>query len=141
MEHIQLTPSSTYLLRLAIGEPVHETIAAFCVANKITSAWFTALGAVHDIHLGYYSMETRAYHFEHYADDHEVVTMVGNVTLVDGAPFLHIHTTISDATNRTYGGHLRSAIVAVTLEVHITAYAESIHRVFDERTGLKLCAL
>lgn len=138
MEYAPVRETGAYILRLYRGEAVHETIAAFCASQSISTAWFTALGAIESIELGYYSLEEKSYFWKEYAAPHEVVTMVGNVALVDGAPFLHIHTTISDDENTTYGGHLKAATVAVTLEVQLTAYDTSIERTFDEFTGLKL---
>ena len=138
MQYATVQETGSYILRLARGESVHETIASFCVKEGITNAWFTGLGAIESIELGYYALRERAYHWKEYADAHEVVTMVGNCALVDGTPFLHIHTTISDDENVTYGGHLQSAIVAVTLEIQLTAYDSKIERVHDASIGLKL---
>jgi predicted DNA-binding protein with PD1-like motif len=64
--------------------------------------------------------------------------MVGNVTLLESVPLLHIHTTISDDENDTYGGHLKSAVVAVTLEVHLVAFAAALERTLDAEIGLPL---
>ncbi len=138
MEYAPVDEKESYILRLHRGELVHETIQTFCVEKGITSGWFTGLGAIEDIQLGYYSLEEKSYYWKEYQDPHEVVTLVGNVALVDGAPFLHIHTTISNDENVAIGGHLKSAIVAVTLEVQFTAYEETLERVYDEVTGLKL---
>jgi predicted DNA-binding protein with PD1-like motif len=137
----ELTPKKKYMLRLERGENVHATIQAFCDQQGITSGWFTALGAINHVELGYYSLEKREYFFKHYQEDCEVVTMVGNCTLVDGVPFLHIHTTISDTENTVFGGHLKSADVAVTLEVQLDSFTEPIERTLNEEIGLKLCAL
>jgi uncharacterized protein len=138
MEYAALTSTKDYTLRLYRGEPVHETISSFCEKEGITHAWCSAIGAIESIELGYYSLEERSYYWKEYSEAHEVVTMTGNVSLVDDAPFLHIHTTISDDENRTYGGHLKSAIVAVTLEVQLCAYDARIERAVDDVTGLKL---
>lgn len=138
MEYAQVDEKESYILRLYRGESVHETITAFCAEKGITTGWFTGLGAIENIELGYYSLEEKAYYWKEYGGAHEVVTLVGNVTEVEGAPFLHIHTTISDDENVAIGGHLKSAIVAVTLEIQLTSYEGTLERTFDEVTGLKL---
>ncbi len=138
MEYAQVDEKESYILRLYRGESVHETIQAFCAEKGITSGWFTGLGAIESIQLGYYSLEEKAYYWKEYQSPHEVVTLVGNATLVDGMPFLHIHTTISDDENVAIGGHLKSAVVAVTLEIQFTVYEETLERMHDDVTGLKL---
>ncbi len=138
MQYLTTQEKAHHILRLERGEVVHDTIVSFCKEHNIATGWFTALGAIEAIELGYYSLAERAYHFKKYDAAHEVVTMVGNAVRVDGEPFLHIHTTISDDTNATYGGHLKSAQVAVTLEVHLIELDASLERTLDSTIGLKL---
>lgn len=141
MKYRAVTANHSYILRIEKDEIVHDAIVRFCEIEQVSSAWFTALGAIKKIQLGYYDLQKRAYFFQGYEEDHEVVTMIGNVTKVDGKPFLHIHTTISDTKNTVYGGHLQSAYVAVTLEVHVQTFSETVERAHDDSIGLKLCAL
>ncbi|MFM2415235.1 MAG: hypothetical protein RI911_928, partial [Candidatus Parcubacteria bacterium] len=68
MEYAPLTPKNEYILRLARGERVHETIQAFCVKEGIATGWFTALGAIEHIELGFYALKEKAYHFKHYEE-------------------------------------------------------------------------
>jgi predicted DNA-binding protein with PD1-like motif len=68
----------------------------------------------------------------------EVVNFTGNVALVEGEQFLHVHVVLSDTDNRAHGGHLKEAEVAVTLEVFLSDFQTEIERVYDEETGLKL---
>ncbi|MFZ2593508.1 MAG: PPC domain-containing DNA-binding protein [Minisyncoccia bacterium] len=131
----------TYMLRLIKDEKVHDTIINFCIQEKIYSGTFSAIGAIKNVELGYYDLEKRAYFWKQYPHDVEVVSLMGNITLVNEVPFLHIHTTISDTENSTYGGHLNSAEVAVTLEVRLDAFVGVLHRELDECVGLKLIAL
>jgi uncharacterized protein len=137
----EVTTKKKFIIRLDKGELVHDSLQAFCEKEGFKSGWFTALGAINKIELGYYNLETKEYVWKNYMQDHEVVTMVGNVTVVEGKPFLHIHTTVSDSNNSVYGGHLKVAVVAVTLEVHLTIFNEAIERKLDENIGLKLCEL
>ena len=71
--------------------------------------------------------------------------MTGNVARVDGKPFIHCHAVLSGikegTENQPIGGHVFEAKVAVTLEVHLTAYEGSVERALDNDIGLKLLAL
>jgi uncharacterized protein len=138
MKYTKVTPESDYILKLEVGDKVHEAILNFCNKENIQTGWFTGIGAIKDISLGYYNLEARSYEFTKYSDIYEVVGLVGNVSLVEGKPFLHIHTSISDDKNQTSSGHLEYATVAVTLELRLTSYREKIDRLFEDASGLKL---
>jgi uncharacterized protein len=138
MKYTKLSIKSEYILKLEVGDIVHDSIMDFCNREDIQTGWITGLGAITDISLGYYHLDTLQYVFQHYGKIYEVMGLVGNIALVDGVPFLHIHTSISDEKNQTSSGHLQYATVAVTLELRITAYKESINRMFEEAVGLKL---
>jgi uncharacterized protein len=138
MQYTKLTLQSDYIVKLEVGDKVHEAIQDFCHKENITTGWITGLGAIKDISLGYYNLTTRKYQFKHYEEIYEVMGLIGNIALIEGKPFLHIHTSISDENNTVSAGHLEYATVAVTLELRITAYKESISRLFEEAVGLKL---
>lgn len=130
-----------FFIRLERGEDVFEALKDFSVKNDVKSASFTALGAVEDGELGYYSLEEKKYHSKQYADAMEVVSMTGNIALVDGMPFVHAHAVLSDTENTCAGGHLFAARVAVTLEIHLCVYDAAIERTLDNEVGLKLLDL
>ncbi len=142
MKDVALTVKNYYIIRLERGEEVFETLNNFCQKQGIESAIFSALGAVEKIKLGYYDLATRRYGSKEYEVAHEVASMTGNVALVDGKPFLHIHAVLSGIApgteNQCVGGHVFTATVAVTLEVHLTEFKESLSRTLDEDIGLKL---
>lgn len=138
MKYSKVTINSDYILKLEVGDKVHETILDFCEKENIQTGWITGLGAVKDISLGYYNLSTRKYQFQKYDEVYEIVGLIGNIALVEGNPFLHIHTSISDGENKTSSGHLEYATVAVTLELRVTSYKEPITRLFEEAVGLKL---
>ena len=138
MQYSKLSVKAEYILKLELGDKIHDSILNFCEKEKITTAWITGLGAIKDISLGYYNLQTRQYQFQKYAEIYEVMGLVGNVALVDNKPFAHIHTSISDENNTTCSGHLEYATVAVTLEVRLTAYSQVIERMFEQASGLKL---
>jgi uncharacterized protein len=138
MRYSKLTLKSEYILKLEVGDKVHGAILDFCSKENIETGWITGLGAIKDISLGYYNLDTKSYSFQKYSEIFEVMGLIGNIALIDNKPFLHIHTSISDENNQTFSGHLEYATVAVTLELRITAYNESISRLFEDAVGLKL---
>lgn len=134
-----------YILRLSRGEDVVSTIITFCKKENIRSGSFRAIGAVENANVGYYDLAAKRYGSKIYAEPMEVASMMGNIALVDGEPFVHVHAVLSGIAagteNTAIGGHLFGATVAVTLEVHLEAFSEPIERVMDESIGLKLLDL
>ena len=145
MKEREVTSRGEYLLRLERGDDVLPSIADFCARKGILSASFRAIGAVEHSTIGYYDLSIKKYGQKDYVEPHEVDSMTGNVAQVDGKPFVHCHAVLSGiaagSENQTVGGHVFEAKVAVTLEVHLVAFNESISRELDEVIGLKLLDL
>lgn len=127
-----------YFLRLFRGEDVIATIAAFVKERSLGGAFFTGLGAIEGVKLGYYDLHQKKYLDKEYPGDVELANMTGNVTYVDGEPFTHVHATIMTENFETASGHLFSAQVAVTVEVNLVATDTRMVREADPTTGLKL---
>jgi len=138
----EVTPREHYIIRLMRDEDVIATLTDFCNKEGITSGSFRAIGAVKDSTIGYYDLAKKEYGKIVYPHEMEVASMTGNVALVDGTPFLHVHAILTDMQkgkeNQPIGGHVFAAKVAVTLEVHLETFDENIERELDEDIGLKL---
>lgn len=142
MREREVTERGRYVLRLLKDEDVLPAITDFCARKGILSASFRAIGAVKQAKIGYYDLASKQYGSKMYEDEMEVASMTGNVVQVDGKPFVHVHAVLSGikkgTENQPVGGHVFEAKVAVTLEVELTAYNETISRELDDDTGLKL---
>lgn len=132
------TVSDGYLLVLQKGEDVMSEIVGFCTRNKISAGWLSGLGAVLSAELGFYQLETHEYDFTNFDKELEVVSLTGNISLVDRKPFVHAHVMLSDRDNKAFGGHLKSAIVGGTLELHLKVIEPGMSRTHDNSTGLNL---
>src|SRR4051812_39476864 len=113
MKAKELTHKKSYLLRLTKDEDVIPTMVAFCEKEGISCANFRAIGAVKDSKIGYYDLSKKQYGTVEYPREMEVASMIGNVALVDGKPFVHTHAVLSDMQpgreNQTIGGHVFEA--------------------------------
>jgi hypothetical protein len=69
--------------------------------------------------IGWFNLDTSGYEHSTYSEPHEVLSLSGNVSLKDGKPFVHIHTSLAGRDNRVIGGHLFSGIVCNTVELFI----------------------
>lgn len=132
-----------YFLALERGEEVMSTLKRFCQENQLHWAQFSGIGALEDVQIGYYDLENRRYVFRTEEGPFEVANMDGNVTELEEEPIIHAHTVLArcDQSLATIGGHLRSATVALTLEVCMWQITQPMLRALDEETGLNLIQL
>ncbi len=71
----------------------------------------------------------------------EVVSLVGNVTIKESAPFTHIHVTLGRRDLSIVGGHLNDLVVHPNLEIWLLRESVEVRRTLDESCGLYLMDL
>jgi predicted DNA-binding protein with PD1-like motif len=132
---------SSYVIRLDAGEKIVETLLSLCARDGIGSGFFNGLGAVGEAELGRFDPAANNYTWVKLSGPCEIVALYGNVTVVDGKPFIHAHASLGDETFAVRGGHLREATVSATCEITLTRFKDDIGRKRDEATGLFLLDL
>ena len=135
----RMEPGPIHVVRLNTGEDLLDGITAFCGDQGIEAAWLTYLGAVRRASLRYYDQEALVYR-DFDIDEHlEVLSGVGNVSLLDGSPFVHTHAAFADAQGRAFGGHLNTGTEVWALEIRIQELrGDPLVREPDECTSLSL---
>jgi hypothetical protein len=127
-----------YALRLFKDEYIIKTLTEFAEKEKIAHAGFMGLGAALEVELGVYDLKTKQYSFRKIDSPVEIINITGNISLLDGKPFIHAHISVSDQLFRVFGGHLKEAVVGATCEISLVNYGVGISRVYDENIGLNL---
>jgi hypothetical protein len=130
-----------YQLRFASGEPLMEALLRFLAAQDIGYATMTGLGALRSARVSYWNAETQQYEGHEISEQVELVSLVGNVTVKEGAPFVHAHVTLGRSDLTTLGGHLNEAVVHPNVELWLRAESDAVQRTLDESCGLYLMAL
>lgn len=125
--------------RLSTGDDLVAELEAFCAEREIRAAWVSVVGAVSRAAFAYYDQHERRYLEMSSDTHHELAGFVGNISLKDGAPFLHAHATLSDRRGNTVGGHLLRGCEVWVAEVTIREMTGvELSRTPDEVTGLAL---
>lgn len=128
-----------FLFRLPGGCDIIEALTAFCARNKVHCATLALIGATSEVTIGYYDQKTHAYHKKTIVEELEILSALGNVSLKDGKPFLHVHATMGDAKLRAWGGHLFPGSKVFAAEAHVTEWrGAKLERMPDRGTGLSL---
>jgi uncharacterized protein len=131
-------PDRVFLLRFERGDAFVEALAGFAAEHGISTARIEGIGAFTDARLGFYDLERRDYERFSVDEDAEVLSLLGNVTLNEGRPWVHAHVTLGRRDGAAVGGHLFEGHVGATLEVFVREVPGGLTREKDEEIGLAL---
>jgi uncharacterized protein len=129
----------TFAVVFDTGDEVASGILDFARQHAIVGAYFTAIGALSDVTLGYWRWETKDYVRIPLHEQVEVLSLAGNVALApDGAPKVHAHVVVGKADGTAHGGHLLEGHVRPTLELMLVETPRHLRRTHDPATRLAL---
>lgn len=126
------------ILAVRKGQELFQTLSGYLTKNGVKTGLLTGLGACSRAELGYYRHDKRDYERIVLDKNLEIACLTGNISILDGKPFVHIHTTLSDERFNVYGGHLFSALADPLIEVAIMETNSIKTRKFEESLGLYL---
>lgn len=129
------------IVRINNNEEVVSTLKQLCRDLHITLGSFTGIGATNDVTIGLLNTKTKKYQSTRFTGDHEISSLLGNITTIDGDVYLHLHITVCNAELKTFGGHLTSVVVSATFEGVIDIIDGEVDRTFDQAMGLNLLDL
>ncbi len=125
--------------RLTHGGDLLEEITAVAGAHGMRTAELRAIGALQTARLAFYDQATHAY--GEFAVDRpvELISLLGNLSLKDGAPFVHAHATLADHDGACVAGHVTAGCIVFACELVLQELVgEPLEREFDAVTGLTL---
>jgi uncharacterized protein len=131
----------TFAVILDTGDEAMACLTDFAREHRLSASQFTALGAFRDCVLGYFDWQKKDYRRIPIDEQVEVLALIGDIALDDGAAQLHAHVVLGKADGSAHGGHLLEAHVRPTLEVIITESPVHLQRRSDPETGLALIRL
>jgi len=119
MKGEQLSPARTFKVTFGPGDELLSGLTEFAAKNHIASARINGLGGFITATLGWGDPPKGA--FKKIAIDQkcELVSLIGNISLRDGKPYVHLHAVVSLPDGSTKGGHLIDAHVSPIAEIFI----------------------
>ena len=130
-----------YFIYIEKNEKVVDILTQFCKDQEITNAKISGIGAVKKTEIGAYDTIAKEYIRKPYPTVWELVNFEGNVTLKEGAPFVHAHVVLSGHDMQTIGGHLFETTVAAVGEFFLQKFDGNAHRKINEDVGLPCICL
>ena len=131
-------PTKHYAVIFYQGDEAFSGLLEFAQKYHITSAHFTAIGAVSGATVGWFDPQRKMYKKIQIDGQHEVIGMSGDIALYQGKPVVHSHLVLGDSDGTTRGGHLLAAYVFPTLEVMVTVDPAAMQRRFFPEKDLTL---
>src|SRR6266446_8782334 len=131
-------PTKQYAVIFYQGDEAFSGLLEFAEKYHVTSAHFTAIGAVNGAMLGWFDPARKMYKKIPINGQHEVIGMSGDIALFQGKPVVHTHMLVGASDGTTRGGHVLAAYVSPTLEVMVTVDPLTMQKRFDPDTDLTL---
>ena len=132
--------SEVLIIKLEKGEDLLETLNSIVERENIEAGFFTGIGALSKVRIGIFIQGK--YEEITIEDELEIVSLLGNISLKDGKPFVHAHITVSKKGGEAFGGHLLpGSIISVTCEIFLVRLKNPIKREFDKELKLYLLDL
>jgi predicted DNA-binding protein with PD1-like motif len=130
-----------FQLRFLSGEQMVRPLLDWAAREGIGYASMTGLGAVSAATISYWNAVSLEYETHELTDQMEVVSLIGNITLRESAPFLHAHVALGRRDLSVVGGHVNDLSIHPTLEIWLRPEVDAIHRELDESCGLYVMSL
>lgn len=133
--------SGGYLLRLERGARLPDALVEFCEKKNIRAATVEGIGALADVALGYYRLESREYERIELPGSFELLSLFADVASFEDGLFAHTHVVLSGADCIARGGHLFEGTVSVTAELRVWTIDRPVRRRMDDDLRLHLLDL
>jgi predicted DNA-binding protein with PD1-like motif len=116
-------------------------LASFATSQRIEGAELSGIGAFQRAVVGFYDLERQEYDRISVEEETEVLSLLGNLSVTDEGPRVHLHATLSRRDGTALGGHLFEGVVGATLEVFVKETPSALRRVPDPVAGIPLLDL
>ncbi len=128
-----------FIGRLPKDGDLLESLGALCRERECTRGSVQLIGALQRARLGFYLQQEQRYLTHDVAANSEILVGLGNISLKDGQPFVHLHLTLGLENGTVLGGHAMTGCIVFAAEVVLQPLdGEPLVRELDAPTGLPL---
>lgn len=126
------------LARLDHGEEIIGQVMCIIREKDIRAGHLNVIGALEQAEIGYYDQVSQKYQGIQINEPVELASCSGNISLLRGQPYAHVHAVLSGKNGTVWAGHLTSGrIFAAELYIQELTGRDLI-RSLDSVTGLNL---
>jgi len=132
---------NNFVIRLERGDEVVTSLLNLAEKENVTLANVSGIGACDSAIVGVYDLTEKKYHSNHLLGAMEITSLTGNITTMNGAPYVHVHVNLGLMDGSVKGGHLNKAVISATGELIVTAIDGKVDRFKDEQSGINYLKL
>ena len=126
------------LARLEHGEEIIGQITSIIREKDIRAGQLSVIGAMDRAEIGYYDQVTHVYQGIQINEPVELASCSGNISILKGQPYVHVHAVLSGMKGTVWAGHLTSGRIFAA-ELYIQELTgQDLIRSEDSVTGLNL---
>ncbi len=129
---------NTFAVRIDLGEDIIEKLKELCEKEAVRLGRVEAIGATDQAVLGVYDLKKKEYYPEEIHEFMEIASLNGNITTMEGKPYIHLHATLADQRHHLHGGHVLEMRVGATCEMFVTVPGGEVSRKKDADLGINL---
>lgn len=108
-----------FVVVLEPGDELIRSLIRFARQQDVDAGSLFGIGAVRGLELGFYDPLRCEYDRQRFDEPVEACSITGNLGLVDGEPFPHVHGIFGRSDFSTLGGHVFQAVCSVTMELTV----------------------
>jgi hypothetical protein len=123
------------------GDEVISALKKTAEEFRLAASHFTAIGAFQEVTLGFFDLANKDYQKTVVAEQLEVLSLIGDISLDADKRQIHAHVVVGRADTTTRGGHLINGVVRPTLEVILVESPTHLKRRHNAEVGLALIDL
>jgi len=116
----------TYEVTFGKGDEVASGLTEFAEKNHITTGHFSGVGAFSSALLGWTDPDKRAFKKVEINSEAELLSFVGDISMLNGKPYVHAHAVVGFPDGSTKGGHFLEGHVSIVMEVFVTDDSEQV---------------
>jgi len=115
---MRFSKGRSFLFRIPEGREFLSALNEFAKKHNVLIGTISAIGTLRNPKIGYFEEEKGQYKVIELKGTYELVSALGNISIKDDEPFVHVHVSLGDSEGKLFGGHLVEGEVFVA-EVYI----------------------
>ncbi len=141
MKSVEAKTGKIIFARLFEDEDLLDTITQTAKKARIKAGFFVLIGTLKKAKMGFF--HEGQYQPIEMAEQVEVVSCMGNISIKENEPFVHAHIAVSNRRGEVFGGHvLPGCIIAATGELVLVETVDvKLQRKLDDKTQLYLWSI
>ena len=122
VQGMQIYPSddgNAAFVRLERGSDMLQGLNEAAAKLGVEAGTVQAIGAVTDLVIGYFDQDRKEYRTTSIPSSFEIGSGVGNVSVKEGKPFVHLHVVATGPDGAAVGGHLMEGTKVYLIEAYL----------------------